>query len=63
METKKGERFSDLRLEQALEVGASILAVACPYCLLNFEDSVLTVDKGDTIEIKDISELVLEALD
>ncbi len=62
METKKGERFSDLRIEQALEVGASILAVSCPYCLLNFEDSVLTGDKGDIIEIKDIAELVQEAI-
>jgi len=58
METKKGERFSDLRLEQALEAGASILAVACPYCMLNFEDSVLTADKSDVIEIRDIAELV-----
>lgn len=62
METKKGERFSDIRIEQALEVGASILAVACPYCMLNFEDSVLTLDKGNVIEIKDIAELVQEAI-
>ena len=62
METKKGERFSDIRIEQALEVGANILAVACPYCVLNFEDSVLTLDKGNVIEIKDISELVQEAI-
>jgi len=62
METKKGERFSDIRLEQALEVGASILAVACPYCMLNFEDSVLTADKSDVIEVKDIAELVLESI-
>ena len=58
METKKGERFSDLRLEQALNAGAGILAVACPYCMLNFEDSVLTADKSDVIEVKDITELV-----
>jgi len=62
METPKGERFSDLRLEQAIEVGAEVLAVACPYCMLNFEDSVLTMDKGDVIEVKDISELVQEAI-
>ncbi|MBA7467197.1 putative iron-sulfur-binding oxidoreductase FadF [subsurface metagenome] len=62
METKKGERFSDLRIEQALEVEASILAVSCPYCMLNFEDSVLTSDKSDIIEIRDIAELVQEAL-
>lgn len=62
METKKGERLSDLRLEQAIEVGASILAAACPYCMLNFEDSILTTDKGAVIQVKDISELVQEAL-
>jgi len=62
METKKGERLTDLRLEQALEVGADILAVACPYCMSNFEDSVLTLDKGDVIEVRDIAELVQEAI-
>jgi hypothetical protein len=30
--------------------------------MLNFEDSVLTLDKGDVIEIKDIAELVQEAI-
>jgi len=62
METKKGERFSDIRLEQALEVGADILAVACPYCVLNFEDSVLSTEKSDIIVVKDIAELVLESI-
>jgi Fe-S oxidoreductase len=61
METKKGERFADIRIEQALDIGTSVLAVACPYCLANYEDSVLTMNKADVIEIKDISELVLEA--
>jgi Fe-S oxidoreductase len=61
-ETKKGERFSDLRLEQAIETEAEILAIPCPYCMLNFDDSVLTMDKAGVIEVKDISELVLEAL-
>ncbi len=62
METKKGERFSDLKLEEALEAGAEVLALACPYCLLNFEDSVLSMGKESVIEVKDISELVLEAI-
>ena len=62
MQTKKGERFSDIRLEQALEVGADILAVACPYCMLNFEDSVLSTEKSDVIAVKDIAELVLELI-
>jgi len=62
METKKGERFSDIRIEQALETGANTLAVFCPYCMLNFEDSMLTTDKAGIIEVKDIAELVQEAI-
>jgi Fe-S oxidoreductase len=62
MDTKKEERFSDLRVDQAIEVGAQVLAASCPYCILNFEDSVLTMDKADVLEVKDISELVQEAI-
>jgi Fe-S oxidoreductase len=62
LETPKGERLSDLRIEQAIKTGASLLAIACPYCRANFEDSVLTQDKGDVIEIRDIVELVEEAI-
>jgi Fe-S oxidoreductase len=61
-ETKKGERFSDLRVEQAIKAEAEILASACPYCLLNFEDSILTMNVGNVIQVKDISELVQEAI-
>jgi len=62
METKKGERLSDLRLDQAAGTGASILAAACPYCILNFEDSILTTASLGRIEVKDISELLAESL-
>ena len=61
-ETKKGERLSDLRLEQAIEAGAEVVAVACPYCMLMLKDSVLTRDKSDVIGVKDVSELVEEAI-
>jgi len=60
METPKGERFSDLRLEQAIGVGAEVLVTSCPYCISNFEDSKLTLDVGEGIEIKDITEIVQE---
>ncbi len=61
-ETKKGERFSDILVEQAIEMGADILVTACPYCIVNFKDSVLTADKGDVLEIKDIAEIVQEVI-
>ncbi|MBN2099856.1 MAG: (Fe-S)-binding protein [Dehalococcoidia bacterium] len=62
METKKGERLSDLRLDQAAGTGAGILAAACPYCILNFEDSILTTDRLGKIQVKDISELLADSL-
>jgi Fe-S oxidoreductase len=61
METPKGERFSDLRLEQAQEVGAEVLVTSCPYCITNFEDSRLTLG-SEAIEIKDITEIIQEAI-
>ncbi len=65
METPKGERFSDLRLQQAVEVGAEVLVTSCPYCITNFEDSRLTLeDENDNglPEIKDITEIIAEVI-
>jgi Fe-S oxidoreductase len=62
METVKGERFSDLRLEQAMEVGAEVLVTSCPYCISNFEDSRLTLDAVEKIEVKDITEIIQEVI-
>ncbi len=45
METPKEERFSDLRLEQAIEIGAEVLVTSCPYCITNFEDSRLSLEE------------------
>jgi Fe-S oxidoreductase len=62
METPKGERFSDLRLEQAMEVGAEVLVTSCPYCITNFEDSRLTLDVVEKLEVKDITEIIQEVI-
>ncbi|MCP4902479.1 MAG: (Fe-S)-binding protein [bacterium] len=60
LERPKGERMSDIRVEQAAATGADILAVACPYCLQMFEDSVKTM--GLDLEVKDIAELLADSL-
>jgi Fe-S oxidoreductase len=62
METAKGERFSDLRLEQAIGVGAEVLVTSCPYCISQFEDSRLTLKDGEAIQIKDITEVLQEVI-
>jgi Fe-S oxidoreductase len=63
MEKLKGERLSDLRIEEALSTGASILATSCPYCITMFEDSIRTLNADDKISVKDVTELVLESLE
>jgi Fe-S oxidoreductase len=60
LERQKGERLSDIRVQQAVDTGADILAVACPYCLQMFEDSVKTMNLE--LEVKDVAELLAEAL-
>ena len=62
METPKGERFSDLRLEQAVGAGAEVLVTSCPYCITNFEDSRLNREDSEVIEIKDITEIIQEVI-
>ena len=70
METLKGERFSDLRLEQASGVGAEVLVTSCPYCITHFEESRLALEDSESkaagdsnvIEIKDITEIISEVI-
>lgn len=62
METPKGERFSDLRLQQATDVGAEELVTCCPYCITNFEDSKLNMENEEALDIKDITEIVAEVI-
>ena len=56
------ERLADIRVEEALELGEEVLATACPFCLLNLEDAVKTLDVGKRLQVKDIAELVLEVM-
>ena len=63
METPKSERFSDIRLQQAVDTGAEVIATCCPYCITNFEDSRLgRSDGSDSIEVKDLTEIIRDAL-
>lgn len=57
-----GRRLSEKRIEEALDMGAEIIATACPFCLLTLEDSVKTMGNEDKIQVKDVAELVAEAL-
>ncbi len=61
-ESKSGERLSELRIKQAVDSGADTLAVSCPYCLLMFEDAVLSSRSEGKIEVRDIVELIYDSI-
>jgi Fe-S oxidoreductase len=61
-ETEVEERLSIPRLTEAVDVGASVLATACYFCLQMFDDAIKVKNREQDIQAKDIAELVDEAL-
>ena len=61
METPLGERFSNLRIQQAKQTGADLLATACPFCVTCLEDS-LKSQPSNQIQVLDIAELAAQAV-
>ena len=52
----EGERPSHRRVTQAEQSGASVMATACPFCVLNFEDATKTVGSG--VKGRDVAEIL-----
>ncbi len=63
METPQEKRFSVLRVNEAAQAGAEVLATACPYCVSLLEDSCKTEGRDETLRVLEISELLAEDLD
>lgn len=50
------------RVKEALELGVDTIAVACPFCVTTLEDAVKVLDIENKIVVKDVLELLKEAL-
>jgi Fe-S oxidoreductase len=57
-----GPRLAEIRVKEAVEVGAEVLAVACPFCMLTMEDAVKTTGNEGKIQVLDVAELLALAL-
>lgn len=55
-------RLSEIRIKDAVSMGVDVIATACPFCLLTLEDAVKTTGNAGKIMIKDIMELVADAI-
>jgi Fe-S oxidoreductase len=51
-----------IRVRQARDTGAQVLATACPTCLVMLEDAVKSEGFEETLAIRDVSELVADAV-
>jgi len=50
------------RVREALELEVEVVTTSCPFCVTTLEDAVKVLDAEDRIVVRDISELLMEAL-
>ncbi|MBW1838317.1 MAG: 4Fe-4S dicluster domain-containing protein [Deltaproteobacteria bacterium] len=63
MEEHQGKRINHLRFEDAIKTKANMAATACPFCLTMLEDATKDKEKEESFKVRDLAELVLEALE
>jgi Fe-S oxidoreductase len=60
--SKGMDRLSDRRVKEAIATGADVLAVACPYEVSRFEDSLKVLGYEKKMIVRDVMELLAESL-
>lgn len=63
MEEREGKRVNIERTEEAIATGCGVVGTGCPFCMTMITDGVKAKDAAEKIQVKDIAELVLEAIE
>jgi Fe-S oxidoreductase len=63
MEEHVGEKVNHNRTHELLATGADTIAAACPFCMTMLTDGVKAADRSDHVAVRDISEVLRDALD
>ncbi|MEM2249951.1 MAG: succinate dehydrogenase iron-sulfur subunit [Candidatus Bathyarchaeia archaeon] len=50
------------RVKEALELGAEVIAVACPFCVTTLEDAIKVLEVEEKVAVRDILEILRETL-
>ena len=62
VEEPKDKRVNQERARQALETGADVVAVGCPFCMTMMEDGV-NARKGERdVRVMDVAELLWQSV-
>jgi len=62
MEEQTGGRINLERVKEAMLQQPDTLCVSCPYCMTMMEDGLKDLGAGDVVQVKDIAEVMAEAL-
>ncbi len=63
-EDEKGEkRINQERVTEALDTGADVIAVNCPFCLTMMTDGVKEAEKHEDVMVYDLAELIIQNID
>lgn len=57
-----GDRINVKRFEEAMNTGAETVATACSFCMIMMEDAMKLKNAEETMQVKDIAELVAGGL-
>jgi Fe-S oxidoreductase len=63
MHNGTGSSLSDLRIQQALDEQADMIATACPYCMRMLQKAVEARGQAGSIRVQDIAELLLASIE
>jgi len=63
MDEKTSKRINWTRTDMAIEAQASVVATACPFCVIMFEDGIRGRNAEETLKARDLAELVAEAIE
>ena len=63
MEEREGKRVNIERTEEALELKPDVIGTGCPFCMTMLTDGIKEKGAAEQVAVKDIAELLLEAVE
>lgn len=58
LETDPNTRINHQRLQDVIDAKADVVATACPYCLIMFDDAIRSKGLSENIKVMDIAEVL-----
>jgi Fe-S oxidoreductase len=63
MEETEGKRVNVERIEEALALKPDVIGTACPFCMTMLEDGVKDKEATEIVKVKDLAEILLDAVE